>query len=355
MSDLAAELRLRFGITKPPTTFALEIDERDANRNQPIKVEEFRVFGWNWSDDQFADFYQGREILKVLENGVQHVRLYAPDRLGADLITTEPPVALKGINNIKFSPHFPTANLVAEEFNRRLFSFEDVTKLPGVSVTEVRPPKPAPPSVEFVGTKNDMVLDVIEFQNQRVAFQKYNYAAGGFETAYASKFVTEDGRFIERPQWVPELNGAFVLKEPASGVIIIRYLVQYHLYRVNYGMASGVEFPQVQLAWLRGDIKTFPLPPVKVLAIAPSAGRVAQASFQKVVYPNGATLSSWSTKAFEEAQENASTLLSERSRTTETIRIEDPDDPSNFLDVQRARSITLYDKDGRPFTYRLNP
>lgn len=353
MPDLVAELQLRFGVSARAPTFSLEVDDRDANRNQPVTVQDFRVFNWNWEDEQFAAFYAGKEVLRVLENGSHHVRLYAENRTGVDMVATELPVALKAVNNIRFSPHFPSANLVADEYNRRLLSFQDVTKLPGVSVTQVRPPKPAPPSVEYVGQKNDLILDVIQFQNQRVAYQKYGYARGGFETAYASKFVTADGRYIERPVWVPELGGAFVLKEPATGAIVIRYLVTYHLYKVNYGMAAGVEFPQLQLAWLRGDIKTFPLPPVKVLAIQPSAGYVAETEFERVVSPNGATLASWSTKGFEEAQQDVATLYSEDSREVVVRTITDPADPSKFIEVEDAKRITLFDAAGRPFTFRF--
>lgn len=355
MADLVSELRLQFGIEPAPATFALELDDRDALLNSPIEVQEARVFNWDWTRDEYKAFYTQKEILKVLSNGVQHLRLYSPGGMQIELIATEPPVALKALNRLHFNPNFQTANAVASEFNRRLLSFGDVTKLPGVTVTEARPPKPVPPTAEFVGRKADVVLDVIKFQNQRVAFQKYTYARGGFETAYASTFVTNDGRTIARPVWVPELGGAFILKEPATGSVVIRYLVEYDLWKINYGMASGIEFPEVQLAWLRGDIKTFPLPPVTVLAIAPAAGLVAQAEFEKDVYPPGAYLSSWQTKGYGVAQQGAVTLLSEQSRTTETLRVTDPDDEENFIDVQRARSMTLFDADGRPFTYRFNP
>lgn len=353
MPDLVSELQLRFGIEAAQPTFTLEIDDRDAIRNSPINVEDVLVFGWSWTEEEFAAFFEGREILKVLSNGIQYVRLYAPTGIEVNVVATEPPVALKAVDQIRFNPNFQTANIVAAEYNRRLLTFQDVTKLPGVTVTQISPPTPAPPTVEYAGRKTDMVLDVIQFQNQRVAYQKYNYARGGFQTAYASTFVTNDGRTIDRPQWVPDLGGAFVLAEPATGAIVIRYLVDYDLYKINYGMASGVEFPGVQLAWLQGDIKTFPMPPVKVLAIAPTAGRVAETEFEKVVYPNGARLASWSLQGYEEAQQDAASLLTENSRQVVSRRITDPADPSKYIDVEDAKSITLYDRNGRPSTYRF--
>ncbi len=353
MPDLAADLLLHYGVEPAPATFALELDDRDALLNSPIEVQEARVFNWDWTREEYKDFYTQKEILKVLSNGVQHLRLYSPPGISVDLIATEPPVAIKALNKFNFNPNFATANAVASEFNRRLFSFQDVTKIPGVTVTQARPPKPVPPTTEFVGRKIDVVLDVIRFQNQRVAFQKYSYATGGFETAYASTFVTNDGRTIARPKWVPELGGAFVLNEPATGAIVIRYLVEYDLYKVNYGMASGIEFPEVQLAWLRGDIKTFPLPPVTVLAIAPTAGLVAEADFEKEVFPPGAYLASWETKGYQTAQQSTATLLSENSRTVVTRRITDPADESKFIDVEDAKTITLFDSESRPYTYRF--
>lgn len=354
MPDLVSELQLRFGIEAAQPTFTLEIDDRDAIRNAPINVEDVLVFGWSWTEEEFAAFYEGREILKVLSNGIQHVRLYGPPGIEVNVVATEPPVALKAVDQIRFNPNFQTANIVAAEFNQKLLTFKDVTKLPGVTVTQISPPTPAPPTVEYVGRKTDIVLDVIQFQNQRVAYQKYNYARGGFQTAYASTFVTNDGRTIDRPQWVPDLGGAFVLAEPATGAIVIRYLVEYDLYKVNYGMASGVEFPSVQLAWLRGDIKTFPMPPVKVLAIAPTAGRVAETEFEKVVYPNGATPSSWSLQGYEQTQQDTASLLTESARTVQTVRVYDPVDPTRYIDFEDTRAVTVVDKNGNPLTYRYN-
>lgn len=356
MPDLSAQLRLQFGVEPAPITFSLEVDERDALLNSPVQVDQALVFNWFWSQDEFDAFYRGKEVLKVLSNGYTHVRLYAPEDYEADLVATELPVAIKALDRFQLAKNVlqsPNGVALASEYNRAVLNFEDMTKHPLAVPVRIRPPQPAPPSVEFVGIKETAVLDSIEFNNQRTATMRYNYVKDGFEVAYASSFVTQDGRTIDKPIWVPDLNGMFILKEPAFGALVIRYPARYRLYKVNYGLPSGMEYPALQLAWLQGDVSTFPMPPVTVLAIAQSRGRVTNTSFGKQIFPSGATLASWTLRGFEDAQNNPATLFTESSSTIVQRQLVDANNPDNIVTVEDKKTITLVDEHGVSRTFRF--
>lgn len=356
MPDLISELQLRYGVTAPEATFALEVSDLDGYLDRAIQVNSFLNFNWYWSDEQLLDYYKDQNILEVTDNGYSHIRLYAPDNVEASLFATEIPVAIKGNPGFDFNSLVPPVQPGSfGGFYINAGSFGNAPqKLPPNIIGKIQP-RQVPPAVEFVGKRQSLVYDTIRFSNSRTAALKYNYVKTGFEVAYASTFRTADGRIIDPPVWVPELNGLFVLKEPASGVMVVRYLAPYRLYKVNYGMPSGIEYPYVQLAWLKGDITQFPMPPVRIFAVALTGGQVSEVEVEKKVFPQGADLASWSFTGFDDAQENPADRLTEKSRITETVRIEDPEDPEVFVDVQRAKEVTLFDNYGRAHVFRLKP
>jgi hypothetical protein len=344
MADLVANLRLGFGVTPEPVTFALEVDQRDSFRNGAVLVEELRTFSRIWTDQEFIDYYKDKNVLKVIENGYAHVRLYAPDDIEVRLVPTELPSALSTQKRFVWRTSIAGPTQRADLF----LLGENGAKNTGLVVGQ-RIAQPAPAEPEYVGRYESLIVDTIAFSNQRLAHPRYNHVKRGFEVAYASDFITPDGRRLEPPVWVPELNGAFILPEPATGVIVIRYLAPYRLYRVHYGLPSGVEFPELQLAWLKGNIAAFPMPRVKVIAIAAGAGRVAETDIEKVVHPPGATMISSRKK--DELDKGLN--LTERSRTTETVRVTDEADPSKFIDIQSAKEVTLVNADGVAYVLRF--
>jgi hypothetical protein len=348
MDDLVSQLQLQFGVEAPQSTFALEVDDLDALLNSPIRVEPFRVFNWYWSDEALIAQYENQEILKVLANGYSHVRLYAPTDIEVDIFCTEPPVRVKSAAPILY-PSLPAYSgglgYLDGGIASRAYAYYTTSYLGAA------PPDIVTPSFEYVGKREALVWDIIEFNNARTAAMKYNYVKKGFETAYASAFVTKDGRSIAPPEWVPDLNGLFILKEPATGSMVLRYFASYRLYKVNYGMAAGIEYPYLQLAWLKGDIKKFPMPLVKVFAIARAVGRAASADFKKEVFPKGADLATWSMAT--EENKSAELTLTEGSRTVATTRIESDSDPSQYIDVEALKSVQMFDSSGRPYTLRF--
>lgn len=352
MSDLTAQLQLRYGVEPKSPSFILEVDDRDAHLDSPISVARVLVPSWEWTKQQYKDLLnaRGQRALDVLENGKQHVRLYADTSIEATIAATVLPVSIRAKPGIKTILDIDIPGNAFDGF------YTDVGDFGGLAYAN-RPteyvgatlPQPAPPSVEYVGTYEDQVLDEIAFENQRVAYLRHTHIRKGFHIHYVSRFVTNDGRFIRKPVWIPEL-AAFVLKEPATGALVINYDAPYRLYRVNYGLHSGRTLSATQYAWLQGDIAKSKLPSVRVLAIAPKAGRVASTSFEHKVFPSGADLAQMAGRDPEDAEQ--STAFSEGSRTTDTVRVFDPNNESNFIDVQRIRTVTLYDENGKPFTYR---
>src|SRR5262249_25268980 len=161
----------------------------------------------------------------------------APIDIAVELFCTEPPVGIeartltriKDISGLVSAEGAANYLQAAYDIARRALNFEDVTKNPLVDVVQLAPPKPAPPTYEFAGIFDDVVLDTVDFSDSRIAYPKYNYLNGA-ELAYRSQFVaTKDGRTIAPPVWIPELRG-FALTESGSGTIVIRYTVPYRLF-----------------------------------------------------------------------------------------------------------------------------
>lgn len=362
MSDQVTQLQLRYGIAARPHTYRLESDARDTDRNRPVNVFPFPVFSWDWTDEEFDLQYRDQEILKVRENGIQHVRLYAPLDLPVQITATELPTSVPKLDPLKYAQFVPSANVQPGEVDP---FFRDLVILRPQFLTDARVIgriqfSPAPPTAERVGTYETVVLDTLEFGNSRVAYLQYSYATA-FAVAYASDFVTSDGRSIDPPVFVPGLGGALVTTEPCYGAVVLRYKIPYRLYRINYGLPPTSQMRGAQLAWLRGDINAFPLPPVKVIAISAGAGRVATLDFTKTIYPAGATLASWSSMGFEGVMTGAPTALSESERKSITMKVFNPEDVTNsvpeeerdYLLIKRAKSVKLFDKNGRPYEYHF--
>lgn len=356
MADLTAQLRLQYGVPAREPTFEIVVDERDSKDNRPIKVKPETVFNWLWSDAEFAASFNGREILKVLENGAQIARVYVAPETEVHVFATRRPVAINAQYMARLDQRFTVlrgvTNNVWSRFTHASLRFEDVTKIPGVTLTQIAPPRMAPPDVERFADGEDVYVDHLKFQNTRIVFQRFSYADQGFEEMAVTNFVNAEGIEIDPPIYVAAL-GAFVLSEPGYGEALISYPVKYQRWRVNYGLGAGVEFKYAQLAWLRGDITQFEMPHVMVLANAVPYRRLAMTEFAPEVYPRGAYLGSWSFTGFENA--GTPNQFTEASRTTQTKRVFNPDDDTQFIDIEVPTSIQTRDPQGKIYTTRYQP
>lgn len=351
--DLRASLLLQYGVTPQEPTFEIVVDPNDAKDSSPIRVKPETVFNWNASEEEFRAFYIDKEILEVLENGRQIVRVYVAPGTEVEVTATRRPVAIDAQYYARLNMRFfagPGAGNVWSQFARAATRFEDVTKVPGVTLTQIAPPRMAPPIAERLSDGEDIYVDHLKFQGARIVFQRFSYANTGFEAMGKTRFVNARLEEIAPPVYVAEL-GAFVLSEPGYGEAIISYPVKYQRWQVSYGIGAGVEFKHVQLAWLRGDITQCPMPNVMVLANATAHRRLAVTEFPPQVEPRGAYLGSWSFTGYEQAVNPATAnLFTESGRTTQTVRVPNPDDPEQFIDIAVPTQITTVDPQGRPYT-----
>jgi hypothetical protein len=368
MPDLVAELQLRFGVKARKPTFVLEEDERDTHRNKPVEVFEFTVWDWAWAMESYERQYADKEVLKVKSNGAKHLRLYAPLDVRTEMLATELPVSVPKFEPIKYVNFIPTANVFTEGQGTGVDPyFQDLVVVRPQFQVDRRfigkiPFTPVPPSVELVGVYETQILETVTFSGDRVVYLKHSYI-DNFAVAYASSFVTTENERIAAPIFVPALGAALVAEKECFGAIVIKYKIKYRLYKVNYGLPPTEQMRDVQLAWLKGDITTFPLPPVTVMAMCPERGLTSTFNFDKVIYPSGAYLGTWSTKSEEEAERGDDLNLSESKRDSVLVKVFDPEevaagvpiDERKYILVKRPKSVKMANKDGVAYDYRFAP
>lgn len=353
MTDVTATLRLQFGSEPPPETFSLETDARDSIFNRPVLIEPFFVHSYDWTDEEYEEFYRDSpaEIMKVVANGRYHLRLYSPPGWDVELRATETPTAITSAGSglvrhldVNYDAVQP------DEIGVTILKQEDIKKQRVSLIGKPPSAQPQPPTVEFVSSREGVVLDTLTFNNQRVAHLRYNYVTKGFQVAYQSEFLDAAGNRAPRPEYREDLRCAFVSAVPVTGTLILRYPVTYRLYRVNYSAPNGSEFPEVQKAYLRGDINKFPLPPVEVRAFARGRNRVAEVAFTRDFFPSGAGLYSWQPVKKDDVGRSNRLAESGSTRVTRTLTVGDTE-----VDVEDKTSVVLYDARGNAHNWFFQP
>lgn len=367
MADLTAQLQLEFGIKPTPPTFALEVDSRDQAFNRACVVGIHQVSRW-LDEDKIDDpsEFDNIDILKPVANGYAHVRLYAPVDLPVQLLTTEPPIALelivpKGVVNIpwgtsaagmewvKVGVFYGKDHYTLQWPNSRLSSMSG-------AVGKFKPDAEAVAVlVELAGLNETTVFETASFEYQRVVFLKYNYATA-IQPISASLFKNVNGEVVEPPQFHPALGGVLLAKEDVIGSLMFKYNIQYRLFKVNYSIPSGSQFPALQRAWLSGDITRTPMLPVTVVAQADDPGRIARTDVQRDVQPRGAFLVQWGVPPKKEDKDKVVTLT-EKAKVIEKVKVynaANPGDLTDYIEVERPKEYTFNDINGQPRIFKFN-
>jgi len=159
--------------------------------------------------------------------------------------------------------------------------------------------------------------------------------------AYATDFINKSGMRIPTPLFNPQY-GLMEATEDCYGALVLNYNASYWSFEATYSIPHGQVWPQLQIAWLRGDINQFPIPPIFVYArnsppylTDPASGlsypayaiQIATANLKREFFPAGA---SFSPPVDEE-------IPNTRKETTQ--RIYSPTDNTQYIDVATATEM----------------
>ena len=245
------------------------------------------------------------------------------------------------------------------------------------------------PSIEFVSETAEQITETLLFSN--VAVQSTSKLhTGSIITLYASRFVNAAGDEI-LPPLIDQVTGELKATETCYGAMVVKYAAPYRLYRVTYSLPTDSALTaKIHHGMLYGvpGISMNPgqeaqdaigqLPGVQVLVLAKDAAVVVEvprhvwpATFWTTLWnstfvaeDNGAASDYGFQKNSEDflqldttvrAQNDAAPKLNEQSRVVDTVRVENPLDVDQFVDVERVREMVMKDENGRSWTLKMLP
>ncbi len=319
----------------------LEIDSRDGSLNQGVQVNYSDPPGLFW-DAMWSTFSDpptkpepwGR-LLEVKEPGQAHLRLYCRPASKVSLHLSEPAPFTAAVPEVVWSSSGASSSAFAASAPPYVF------RIPGRDARQY-------PPFEDLGSRESSEFEVLEFNFQREARLKRPYTSG-VELLYCSTFINRNGDAAAIPRPHPNYPTVFQAAEDVAGSLIVRYNTHYKLLRCNYGLPTGAILDEMRWAWIRGDITQVEMPPL--LAFAMSDKRAAQVRVERKVWPPGIVWSYFKSKAKEESENQK--VLSETGRVTEKQKVVSKNDPDTYVEVERAREITLQDSQGRLWKMRL--
>lgn len=339
MSDVTTQLLIKLGGVDSDA-LQLEADSRDGALNRPLEVNYtdpaslFWQALWSTFSDPPTKPEPWERLLEVKAPGQAYLRLYCRPKAKVQLHLSEPAPFIAAV------PEFFRA-----ERGRRVSAFDVsapayVIQIPGKDAKQY-------PPFEDLGSREASEFEVLEFNFQREARLKRPHASG-VELLYGSLFINRNGEAADMPQPQPHDPTLFQTGEEVSGCLVVRYNSHYKLLRCHYGLPTGALLDELRWAWIKGDITQVQMPPL--MAFALSDQRAALAQIERKVWPPGIV---WSYFNHQSKEEDSEKVLSETGRVTSTEKVSSKNDPDTYVEVERAREITLQDQQGRLWKMRL--
>ncbi|MBF0629543.1 MAG: hypothetical protein HQL89_00965 [Magnetococcales bacterium] len=222
----------------------------------------------------------------------------------------------------------------------RLYCSEAVAKTANLTVS-------SDCTVRLIGRRYEPVTETIHFNRSTRGRLRYFYDRQEPKIEHKSQFWLTDGREADTPVFDRQ-SGTFVSMSEVTGSMIVTYSPGFSLYEVTYrvgkSLVSEEHFNRMRDAWLKGDINTVPIVPVRVYA--QSKWHATQASFQRKFWPTGTAQLSF----------NKGSQYTEQpgTRVSETVRVYSATDPTVFIDIQRDKYVEMKNSvTGEPFIMRL--
>ncbi|MBF0370312.1 MAG: hypothetical protein HQL52_12740 [Magnetococcales bacterium] len=311
MSEISTSLTIQFNAREIDEPFELVVDDDDQSGSAPVQVAYSQltstVCGWG------RICYGMTEItpLSVVEPGKKRIKLYCSERVAG------------------------TARLMVD----------------GGTVT-------------LVGRRSEEVIETLTFTRENRKRLRYFHDSPDVEVIEQTTFRDLAGNTVDAPRYDQSL-GEFYAPQGVIGALVVRFDSGYSLFEVTYdsgqSVASAAQFAEMQSAWQSGNVETAEIPPVRVIAL--SDWHAAQGSFERKFWPSGApsisfrsSSSSRDDQSEEEEEEAVEGFYQEVPGTRQTVeeRIYHPEDPEQFIDVEKTIYLEARDSTtGRVFKLRL--
>ena len=201
------------------------------------------------------------------------------------------------------------------------------------------------------GRKGERISEVLRFRNSRIQNISHNYDNPDIEIKEVTKFIDNKGKEVSVP--IERGNGFFVSDVEVSGLMQVEYNTTYNEVEVwydvpNYGVPyeitdnnslgikeifwPGVENPQLIQEYL----------PLPVIVRFGDNSEFVEIPRKIMNYTFSGPL-----------PDNDDVQADEVERIEEDVRITDPDDADNFIDVKRMTKVKLVDPNGRTFEFKF--
>ncbi|WP_293932129.1 hypothetical protein [Iodobacter sp.] len=344
MSTMTSQVSVAFEAIDGLDTLQLEIDERDGTLNSPVQVNYTQPPSL-FEQAKWASFgsIKGRPepwtaLLAITVVGQAHLRLYCRPSSQFKLYMSEPAPFIPAVPDLLV----PMVGIPSSLFSVAVPPY--VVRIPGKAASN-KPP------IESLGARESSEFEVLTFNFQRQAQLKRPFVSA-VEILYSSIFINRAGETVPAPLPNTDLLTSFEATEEVAGSLVIRYNSHYQLLRCHYGLPSGDLLDKLRWAWLGGDVNSVGMPPLLVFAM--SANSAAQISVVRSVWPSGFLLANTADALRKEVENpEGSRALAETGRISSTEKISSPLDPDNYIEVERAREITLQDGQGKIWMLKL--
>ncbi len=251
------------------------------------------------------------EALPLARYGVINLRVYCPETVTPELIPLDP--------------------IDQEE---KLFFFI------GLSFLNISSSGYKGKQVEATGRTRTDKIENIRFDGQNRASLKYNYDPGEITILYQTNFLDKDGNIVDPPT----LNNQseFVSDKEIYGALTVRYQPSYARFKVYYDLTGfGVD---IEVRGFYSSLKN---------KRQPSLAIMARYGTQSDLQEFSRDVEDWDFSQINTGSEDFDGTEQSTETVNETKRITNPNDPEDYVDVQRPRVLKFTDKNGRFIYLRM--
>ncbi|MBF0285913.1 MAG: hypothetical protein HQL51_15800 [Magnetococcales bacterium] len=264
MTELAASLQVNFASREAESPFELVTGDNDQGGASPVQVAFTRLMvtvgGWGSVSFRMNEFTP----LQMTVPGRKRVKLYCSER------------AAQGVT--LFVDNGPSSFRVTEQMDLAGIS-RDITVNTAVSL----------------GRRSEPVVEALTWSGEVRKRLRWFHDQPGVEILQQTIFRDRSGAVVEGPRYDPQ-RGEFFTRREAFGALVARYAAGFSLFDVVYdngqSVASPDHFAEMQRAWSSGNITSTEVPPVRIIAL--SGSKAATGSFERVFWPIGAPIITFS-------------------------------------------------------------
>lgn len=194
--------------------------------------------------------------------------------------------------------------------------------------------------IESAGRTRAWLTERIQFNGTNSASLRYTYDTGAVSILYQTDFVDESGAPADAP--ILKSNGEFVANNNIYGALTVRYQPSFWRYRVFYDLSGfGVDF---EVRGFYVGVKDRRNPPLPIFARHGTLSDLK--SFSRDV-------EDWDFSQLNTGNDDYAGVEQSGETESETVRVTNPNDIDDYVDVQRPKKLVFKDKKGRKLELEL--